>query len=239
QQYRLTKPWLTFPVNMTGGSSIMPQKLNPTGINAARELASGVIGHGVSYMFGAHKASAGDTDLMFAGPNEALSDTGTLMNEIGEIFSVLQFDEERALEEVLADYATATELANAMQLLGGVPFRDAHHIAAALVQFGRDNGLRATEISFEQFEEIYAEVAAEHDLPKLASAFTEAELARVLNPKNMVTSSQGHGGPQPNEVAAMIEAIDQTIAADQAWLAEQREKLVAADAALDAAFAKL
>lgn len=239
QQYRMTKPWLTFPVNMTGGSSIMPQKLNPTGINSARELASSILGHGVSFMFGAHKASAGDTDLMFPGPNEALQGTAKLMDGIDSMFAVFDFHEDRALDEVLADYATATELANSLSRVGGLPFREAHHVAAVMVQYGRDNGLVPTQITFAQFEEVYAGLVAAEGMPALAAAFDEAEFLRVQHPESMVTSSQGLGGPQPAEVAKMIEALDAQIKADREWLDGKRAALAAAEAALDEAFAGL
>ena len=132
-QYRFVRPWFTFPPEMTGGSSIMPQKLNPTGINGTRAQASAVLGNVVSYMFAAHKSTSGDTDLTAAGPNEALQGTAALLDGIAEMFRVFRFDEQRALEESLDDYGTATELANALQRLGGVPFRDAHHLAAVVV----------------------------------------------------------------------------------------------------------
>ncbi len=238
-QYRMTHPWLTLPPALTGGSSIMPQKVNPSAINEARAQASTVLGHGVSYLFGAHKAASGDTDLMFAGPTEALADTAQLLQMIKQIFSGLQFDKERAHDELLADYAAATELANALQLTGGLPFRDAHHVAAAVVQFGRHKGLRATDISFRDFRKIYADVAATHQLPPLAGAFTQEEFKRVLRPENMVASSQGYGGPQPAEVASMLRELATAIRADRDWLGQRRNELLAADAALDAAFSAL
>ncbi|WP_175597338.1 lyase family protein [Peristeroidobacter soli] len=238
-QYRMTHPWLTLPRELTVGSSIMPQKLNPTMINETRAQASTVLGRSVSYMFGAHKASAGDTDLMFSGPNEALTDTAAMMRSVARIFSVLQFDEPRALDEVLSDYAVATELANALQRLADVPFRDAHHVAAAVVQFGRDRKLRPTEIAFGDFKRIYADAAAKYHLPRLRAAFNEAEFKRVLRPENMVMSSRGYGGPQPAEVAAMLRELALQLETDRGWLREKNEQLAAADARLDAAFSKL
>jgi argininosuccinate lyase len=52
----------------------------------------------------------------------------------------------------------------------------------------------------------------------------------------MIRSSRGLGGPQPAEVARMLEAQDASIKADQAWLDGRRKALSDAAAALDIAF---
>ena len=238
-QYRMASPWITFPVNMTGGSTIMPQKLNPTGINNTKEDASKVLGHFTSYMFGAHKASSGDTDLIVDGPREALSTTTRVLNGVASMFAAFQFNEKRALEEVLADYATATELANALQRDGGIPFRDAHHIAAVVVQYGRDNGLRASEIPFPAFEKIYEQVRVEHNIPQKTSGLTEEDFKRVLRPENMVRSAKGYGGPQPDEVRKMIEEFSVQIETDKKWLETKRQQIANAEKRLDEEFGKL
>jgi argininosuccinate lyase len=237
-QYRMARPWITFPVNLTGGSTIMPQKLNPTGINNTKEDASKVLGHFTSYMFGAHKASSGDTDLIVDGPREALRTTMRVLNGVASMFASFRFDERRAMEEVEADYATATELANALQRDGGIPFRDAHHIAAVVVQYGRDNNLKASEIPFAAFEEIYDQVRVEHNIRQRTSGLTEENFKRVLRPENMVRSAKGYGGPQPDEVRKMIEEISTQIGFDKQWLETKRQQLAKAEKRLDEEFAK-
>jgi len=54
-----------------------------------------------------------------------------------------------------------------------------------------------------------------------------------------VDHTKGVGGPQPAETERMLKEAQQKLDADRAWLAEQRSKLKAADAALDKAFAEL
>jgi argininosuccinate lyase len=239
-QYYLTRPWLTFPANLTGGSTIMPQKLNPDGINNTRERANDVMGNVVGYLFDVHKAASGHFETSYAvSINAALENTMKVLDGIDKMFDVLIFNEERALQQVLDDYATATELANTLQRVGNIPFRDAHHVAAEVVQFGRKNEIRASEIKFNDFETVFREAAAKHHMTQTQSGLTEEDFRRALTPKNMVESAKVYGGPQPSEVQAMLKENAAAIAADQTWLDEKRKSLEAASKALDGVFAGL
>lgn len=243
-QYYLTKPWLRHPANLTSGSTIMPQKQNPTGVNAIRSGATAVLGHASAYMFEAHNLESG----RFAGggggggsgdQNAAISKTAATLNEIASTFRTLEFLPERALEQVLDDYATATELANALQRHGDIPFGDAHHIAAAIVKFGRANQLRASEISYSDFEKVFTETAKHYDMKQTRSGLTEAIFRKVMSPQAMVESSRGFGGPQAASVAAMLEEGATSLARNRTWLNDIRAKQQAAARRLDDGFSKL
>lgn len=237
-QYRMIKPWFTFPYSLDGGSSIMPQKQNPGGVNSTRTDASEVLGFGVSYMFDSIKSASGDTDMIGSEPMSALRSTTKVLERIESMFNEFTFHEDRALNEVLGDYATATELANALQRVADIPFREAHHIAAVLVSFGRDNNLRPVDITYENFKTVYASVATELHLPS-EPVLQEEDFLASLRPENMVANSKGYGGPQPSEVATLIEARRSALEEDKAWLDQQMSALSEADANLDKAFAAL
>ncbi|QDZ10006.1 lyase family protein [Devosia ginsengisoli] len=237
-QFRMVKPWFTFPYDLDGGSSIMPQKQNPGGVNSTRTGASDVVGIGAAYMFDSIKSASGDTDMIGEEPIEALTATTGVLKRIEDMFEVFEFHEDRALDVVLGDYATATELANTLQREANIPFREAHHIAALVVNFGRTNDLRPIDITYEDFKAVYAEAAEELQLPAELALGEESFLA-ALKPQNMVEKSQGFGGPQSSEVASMIEEMNSTVASDKAWLEQQQSALAEADAKLDEAFAAL
>jgi argininosuccinate lyase len=237
-QYYLARPWLTFPVG-PAGSTIMPQKQNPNGVNDTREAATSVLGDVTQYLFDVHKTESGH----FASGTESVADmlanTKLALDGVTLMFTTLQFHEDRAREQVLDDYAAATELANTLQRDGNIPFRDAHHVATGVVLFGRGKGLRASEITFEDFERVFAEVAKEYDMPQKSSGLTEEDLKRALSPQNMVAASKGLGGPQPSEVQAMLAENWASIDEDRNWLKQTRAELAAAAKALDEAFAGL
>ena len=243
-QYYLTRPWLAIPPNLTSGSTIMPQKLNPDGVNNTRNDTTLVLGAVTTYMFEAHNSESGYFGGGGGGDggesvDNALRLTAKSLKQITAMFNTFEFHKDRAMDLVLNDYATATELANTLQRVGNIPFRDAHHVAAGIVQFGRSKGLRASEISFTDFETVFQEVAEQHHMQQKKSGLTEEQFKRALTPSNMVASAAGLGGPQPESVKAMIDENTKSIEEDKAWLTQTRSKLDAASKALDETFAKL
>src|SRR6185369_2639803 len=73
-QYRMTTPWLTLEEGeLTGVSSIMPQKRNPNALHNIRVTASEVLGVGTTYFFKAHNVPHGLSDYKGGEPVEALN----------------------------------------------------------------------------------------------------------------------------------------------------------------------
>jgi argininosuccinate lyase len=162
-----------------------------------------------------------------------------MLGKLTAVVKQLTFNAPRALEEVNADYATTTELADILQRDADVPFRVGHHFASDLVTYGRSNSLRPTQIPFAAAQEIYAKAAAHFALKETKLPLAEADFRRALTAENMVRSSLGLGGPQPAEVQRMLGAQRTQLAADNAWIAERRAKLAAASNALNRAFTQL
>lgn len=239
-QYRMSDPWLSIPATLSSGSSIMPQKRNPDLINITRRQASGVLGDATKYMFMAHNLAHGfPNEFAGPGPNEALQGMAEALMGVAGLFATLQFDEGRALDEVLNEYGTATELANTLQREADVPFREAHGYVSELVDFGRSKGLRALDIQYEEAKRIYSDFARGHGMKNEMFPLNEADFRRALSPQNMVLSAKGLGGPQPSEVAKMIRKNSEILSEDDAWLRDKRAKLLRAERNLDAAFSRL
>jgi len=239
-QYRLTTPWLTLQEGeLTGTSSIMPQKRNPVGINDVRIAASETLGIATTYLFKAHNVPHGVPDYKGNDPIQALARAADALGRLTAVVRQLNFNEERALEEVNADYATTTELADILQRDADVPFRIGHHFASELVTYGRGHGLRPPQIPFTVAQEVYAKAAAHFGRTETRLPLDEANFRRALTPENMVRSSRGLGGPQPAEVRRMLEAQRKQLAADQGWIAEREAKLASASARLEEAFGRL
>jgi argininosuccinate lyase len=243
-QYAQTEPWILLTEGIeTGISSIMPQKRNPSGLVRLRAEASNLIGEATTFALIAHNVEPGMSDYKDFGnpkeyPNVLLRDMAALYAHADAVVRTMIFRPERALDEVNSDYSTTTELADTLQREADLPFRIGHHFASELVNFGRGHRLRASEIPYAEAQRIYAEVATAAKVDtKLPLA--EAQFRRALTAENMVSSSKGLGGPQPAEVARMLAAAKDHLAADRAWLDTTRGKLVAASQRLDRAFAGL
>ncbi len=245
QQYAQTRPWLLLAEGeLTGTSSIMPQKRNPSGLVFLRAQASIVIGHAQTFLLVAHNVASGMSDYKpFINskqgnqPNNVMRELADLFDGFGALLHTLVFDEERALAEVNADYSTTTELADTLQRDADVPFRVGHHFASELVNFGRANGLKPVDIPYAEAQRIYANAAAAFKLTSPQLPLSETAFRRALTAENMVTESKGLGGPQPAEVARMLSAAQNQLHADRDWLEAARARLHDASGRLDATFA--
>jgi argininosuccinate lyase len=97
-QYRLTTPWLTLQEGeLTGTSSIMPQKRNPVGINDVRIAASETLGIATTYLFKAHNVPHGVPDYKGNDPIQALARAADTLARLTAVVRQLNFNEERRL----------------------------------------------------------------------------------------------------------------------------------------------
>jgi len=237
-QYADPTPWFRFAEDRTGGSSIMPQKRNPSLLEQFHEHTSVLTGKAVTYYIECNNVMSGMNDYKSGMPLEVTKASGDLYREFSAMLQALVFDPERALQEVNNDYSMTTELADMLQRDAEVPFRVGHHFASELVTYGRKNKLKPAEIPFDQARQLFLAAAKEYGLEG-ALPLTEAQFRRALTPENMVQSAKPIGGPQPKEVARMLAAERERLKADRAWLAATRAKLDEAAKKRDAGIARL
>ncbi len=239
-QYRMTTPWLTLEEGeLTGTSSIMPQKRNPNALHSVRVGASEVLGISTTYLFKAHNVPHGLGDYKGSEPVDALNRMARTLNNLTAVVKQLNFNAQRALDEVDDDYATTTELADILQRDADVPFRVGHHFASELVNFGRRDKLRPRDIPYAQARMIYTEAAKHFRIENAQLPLSEAQFRKSLTAENMVQSARVIGGPQPDEVQRMLAAQRTALKTDREWLESERGKLDDASRKLDKAFAAL
>ena len=239
-QYRMTTPWLTLEEGeLTGTSSIMPQKRNPNALHNVRVAASDVLGASTTYLFKAHNVPHGLSDYKGSDPQEALNRMTRMLNGLTAVVKQLNFNAQRALDEVNDDYATTTELADILQRDANVPFRVGHHFASELVNYGRGNRLRPVDIPYDQAQRIYTEAAKQYAIDKAQLPLSEAQFRKSLTAENMIQSAQVTGGPQAAEVARMLAAQRASLKIDREWVDATRAKLNEAAKNRDAQFANL
>jgi argininosuccinate lyase len=141
---------------------------------------------------------------------------------------------------VNAEYSTTTELADVLQREADIPFRVGHHFASDLVTFGRAKGLRPKDFAFSDVTRIWEDSAKKFSqFAGTKFPLTEARFRESLSAEGMIAAAKGLGGPQPAEVARMLEAARKKLAADQAWVKAARTRLAQAPAKLDGAFKAL
>jgi argininosuccinate lyase len=240
-QYHQVKPWLLIEEGaQTHTSSLMPQKRNPTILNNLRLTASTVVGYAQVYTFQAHNVTPGMPDYKRDQTQRTLEEAITMFGRLQTLFDSLVVNPARAQDEVNAEFSTTTELADVLQREADVPFRVGHHFASEVVTFGRAKGLSPADLAFGDVVRIWGAAGNQFDLPPgMPFPLSEQRFREALSAEGMIAASKGLGGPQPAEVARMLEAARKKLATDQAWVKAARARLADAQAKLDGAFTAL
>ena len=232
-QYAEPVPWLMLATGeLTGVSSIMPQKRNPAALEQLRAQCSIMLGEMQTVSLMAHNNRTGMFDYRSYDPVPCARPL-QVFRLLQQIVDGIVVNKERALAEVNADYSTTTEIADALSQRAGVPFRIGHHFASGLTDYGRSQGIRLHEIPYAEAARIY-EADTKQTLP-----LSETDLAEVISAEYMVFGRRGIGGPQLAEVNRMLLAERERVAGDSAWLKARAEHLARAEASLDQSFAAL
>jgi argininosuccinate lyase len=232
-QYAEPTPWFLLTTGeLTGVSSIMPQKRNPAALEQLRAQASIMLGEMHAVFLISHNARTGMFDYRSYDPVPCARPL-TVFKLFQQVVEGIVVNKARALAEVEADYSTTTEIADALSQRAHVPFRIGHHFASKLTDYGRERGLKLREISYAEVSRIY-EAQTKQALP-----LNEADFNEVISAEYMVFGRKGIGGPQLSEVNRTLAEERNKVAADFAWMQARRGDLASAEAALDRAFSAL
>jgi argininosuccinate lyase len=232
-QYSEPVPWFMLATGeLTGVSSIMPQKRNPAALEQLRAQASIMLGEMHTVHLVAHNNRTGMFDYRMYDPVPCARPLQVL-KLLRQVVDGLVVNPARALEEVRADYSTTTEIADALMQRADVPFRTGHHFASKLTDYGRGRGLKIHEIPYAEAARLYQEETRQ------AFPLAEKDFAEVISAEYMVFGRKGRGGPQRAEVERMLSGARDDVAAAVTWLKSGNARLSAAEADLDRAFTAL
>ncbi len=186
-QYAEPTPWFMLGSGeLTGTSSIMPQKRNPAALEQLRAQSSILLSEMQTMTWVSHNNRTGMFDYRMYDP-VPYARALTVFKLFGSVVDAVVVNKARALEEVNADYSTTTEIADALLQKAEVPFRTGHHFASKLTDFGRGKGLKIHEIPYSEAQRIYEEQAKDK-LP-----LTEKEFREVISAEYMVFGRKGLG----------------------------------------------
>jgi argininosuccinate lyase len=232
-QYAEPVPWFVLAAGeLTGVSSIMPQKRNPAALEQLRAQSSILLGEMQTVLLIAHNNRTGMFDYRMYDPVPCARPL-QVFKLLLQVVDGIVVNPARALEEVRADYSTTTEIADALMQRADVPFRIGHHFASKLTDYGRGRRLKLHEIPYPDAARLYREET------KQPFPLDEKAFAQVISAEYMVFGRKGTGGPQLAEVNRMLAAQRERAAADRAWLAARAAYLSRAAAALERDFAAL
>jgi argininosuccinate lyase len=232
-QYAEPVPWFMLAAGeLTGTSSIMPQKRNPAALEQLRAQSSILLSEMQTMTFVAHNNRPGMFDYRMYDPVPA-GRALQVFKLFRQVVDALVVNKARALEEVQADYSTTTEIADALLQRAEVPFRTGHHFASKLTDFGRGKGLKLQEIPFAEVARIYEEQS------KVKLPLSEKEFREVISADYMVFGRKGLGGPQVAEVRRMLADAGKARQQDSDLLTAHARHLSSGDNTRNQAFAAL
>jgi argininosuccinate lyase len=232
-QYSEPVPWFVLAAGeLTGVSSIMPQKRNPAALEQLRAQSSILLGEMQTVLLIAHNNRTGMFDYRMYDPVPCVRAL-QVFKLLQQVVAGIVVNPARALEEVRADYSTTTEIADALMQRADVPFRTGHHFASKLTDYGRGRGLKIHEIPYAEAARLYQEETQQ------AFPLAEKDFAEVISAEYMVFGRKGMGGPQLAEVNRMLTAQRGQVAADSVWLKARTDHQARAEAALERDFSTL
>jgi len=176
----------------TTGSSIMPQKRNPDAAELARAKVGRVAGAFQSLLMvmkglplAYAKDMQEDKELTF----DALASLRLAIAAMTAMVDDLEPVEASMRAAAGAGYSTATDLADWLVRVLGLPFRDAHRITGKLVGLAEAKGVVLEGLSLEAMQTVE---------PRISD-----DVFSVLSVENSVKSRRSYGGTAPQNVRKM------------------------------------
>jgi argininosuccinate lyase len=179
----------------TTGSSIMPQKRNPDAAELVRAKTGRLAGALVALltvMKGLPLAYGKDMQEDKAPVFDAADTLELALAATAGMVSDLQADAEAMRRVAASGFSTATDLADWLVRVLGLPFRDAHHLTGVLVKRAEALGVDLAKLPLAEMQK--------HE-PRIAAAVFE-----VLTLETSVASRASFGGTAPANVAAAAAA---------------------------------
>jgi argininosuccinate lyase len=179
-------------------SSIMPQKRNPVSLEHLRSLLSAGVGDTNTVLIMLHNTPFGDVvdteDDLQPYLWRALEAADRLYRLLAVVVGTIEANEDLLLKRAKEDYSTATELADTLVRERGLTFRNAHAVAASVVNLATSEGIEAEGISSELVDQAAEEVIGER------LGLDAAQVRDALDPMRFVKIRALPGGPAPEEV---------------------------------------
>jgi argininosuccinate lyase len=177
----------------TTGSSIMPQKRNPDAAELTRAKTGRVLGAFTALalvMKGLPLAYSKDMQEDKVPVFEAFDALELALAAMSGMIADLKVNEARMAAAAGAGYATATDLADWLVRVLGLPFRQAHHVAGRAVKRAEELGVELAQLPLKELQALEPGVTV--------------GVLDVLTPEASAASRTSFGGTAPERVRAEI-----------------------------------
>ncbi|MEQ9676249.1 MAG: argininosuccinate lyase, partial [Roseovarius indicus] len=175
------------------GSSIMPQKKNPDAAELLRAKVGRIFGANVALMtvmkglpLAYSKDMQEDKEQVFDAADHLMLALAAMEGMVRDM-SPLRDNLEAA---AATGFSTATDLADWLVRVLGMPFREAHHVTGSLVAMAEKKGCDLPDLSLEDMQSVHAAITG--------------DVFDVLGVHNSVASRTSLGGTAPVRVREQI-----------------------------------
>jgi argininosuccinate lyase len=180
---------------LTTGSSIMPQKRNPDAAELSRAKVGRIAGAFQALLIvmkGLPLAYSKDMQEDKETTFDALASLRLAISAMTAMVEDMEPDAAAMRAAAGAGFSTATDLADWLVRVLGLPFRDAHHLTGTLVALAEKKGVGLEQLPLQAMQGVEPRITA--------------DVFSVLSVENSVKSRRSHGGTAPQNVRKMAHA---------------------------------
>lgn len=185
--------FVTLSDRFSTGSSIMPQKKNPDAAELIRAKVGRIMGANVGLIMVMKglpltysKDMQEDKEQVFDAADNWMLALAAMEGMVRDMTA----NRESLAAAAGAGFSTATDLADWLVRVLGLPFRDAHHVTGTLVALAEGKGCDLPDLSLADMQSVHAEITA--------------DVFEVLGVENSVNSRMSYGGTAPAQVRAQV-----------------------------------
>ncbi|MCG7234908.1 hypothetical protein MHX62_11425 [Corynebacterium sp. ACRQM] len=212
-QYQNPHPWYILDApDLTQPSTLMPQKRNPVALNHVRMKSSRTIGHCQVVRSLHHNVQTGLTDHKRGDSWIAAIQTLDLVEHFRKVVQNLNFVPGAAMDMVNSEYSAASEIANTLYIVSGIPFRKGHDFTSKLVDYCRRESVLFHELTLEEIDNIYR--GAESNSARSTFPLTIEQFRETVDPRHLINNYAVIGGAAPQETNRQLRAARRELSND-------------------------
>ncbi len=189
------------------GSSIMPQKKNPDIPELLRGKTGRAYGNLISLltvMKGLPLAYNKDTQEDKEGVFDSVKTAELSLRVLNEMLDEMEVNREAMERACAKGHLTATDLADYLVKVKGLPFRDAYHIVGSVVNFAESQGKDISELRVEELQSVDSRIGE--------------DACALLDNNSSMNARDSEGGTSSSSTKRQIERIKE-------WIEQHKEDI--------------
>ncbi len=186
--------FVTLSDRFSTGSSIMPQKKNPDAAELIRAKIGRIFGANVALMTVMKGLPLAYSKDMQEDKEQVFDAADNLMLALAAMDGMVRdmsANRDNLRVAAASGFSTATDLADWLVRVLGLPFREAHHVTGSLVALAEEKGCDLPDLSLQDMQSVHGEI-------------TQA-VYDVLGVDNSVASRTSYGGTAPDRVREQVQ----------------------------------